>query len=278
MLKKGLSDAMFLTVMDMETFLAEVQKAGYDGVELNYFTEGGALNAETTSADLKSLKSLSHQYQVEFGSLTTGLLNNFPISSGNKSLREKGIEIASQMINFAASLEIDVVQLVPGVATTDTLYGDSYKYAQESLALLGDQAAKSGITIGIENVVNKFLPSAGEYSAFLRELNHPAVKAYFDNGNALATGYIEDFIDLIGDEIIAIHFKDYRAVSNDFVSLLDGDTNWPALMKSLDDISYQGYIYGTPPYPYTYGHKRIIHQYYEDLTTVMNVTKETIDL
>lgn len=270
-MKKGISDANFIKELGIRGFLSEVQKAGFDGVELNYWEQGGALNPNTSTTDINEILSLAQHYHVEIATLSTGLLNNFPLSSGNRDVREKGIKIASHMIDLAEEMGVGIIQLVPGVATEETLYSDSYRYATESLRYLGDKAEEAEVMIGIENVTNKFLPSAGEYSTFLQELNHPAVKAYFDNGNALVTGFINDFTHLLDNQIIAIHLKDYRSLSGDFVSILDGDTNWPEMMRALQKIPYKGYLICTPHYPYDYCHKRIIHQYYGDLIAVMNL-------
>jgi hexulose-6-phosphate isomerase len=59
---------------------------------------------------------------------------------------------------------------------------------------------------------------------------------------------------VIGKRINRIHVKDYSAkptaaaaTGSARVKLLDGDTNWPAVMKALDDAGYGGWAISEQP-------------------------------
>src|SRR5512134_824350 len=63
-----------------------------------------------------------------------------------------------------------------------------------------------------------------------------------------ASGPAEDGLGCWGKRIFRIHIKDYRAKPADAAAkgnarpkLLDGDTNWPAVMKALDKVGYTGW-------------------------------------
>lgn len=270
-MKKGLSDANFIPNWDTEKFLKVTKEAEFAGVELNFRERGGELTPETSIEEAKRLARLVESYDLEIASLSSGLFNEYPLSSSNATLRKSGEDIGFRMIELAEAMGVGIIQFVPGVAKADTSYEDGYELAVESLSRLGDVASDAGVTIGIENVCNKFLPSPREYAGFLDDINHPSVKAYFDNGNALATGYPEHFIELLGDRIIAMHVKDYREHMGEFVSILEGDTNWPAMMGALKEIAYQGYLIATPHYPFLHSHDRHIERYSRDLTSVLNL-------
>lgn len=271
LMRKGLSDANFIPDLDTESFLKAAKKAEFEGVELNLREEGGELTLETSAAEVRRLVLLAKNYDIEIATLSTALLNKYALSSGDKRTRQKGEDIGMRLIEFAAEMGTKVIQMVPGVAYAETSYEVSYHLAAESLSRLGDEATSAGITIGIENVCNKFLPSPREFAGFLDDINHPSVKAYFDNGNALATGYPEHFVNLLGNQIVAMHVKDYRQNSGDFVSILEGDTNWPAMMHALNDIPFKGYLIGTPHYPYAHCHERHIEKFSQDLTSILNL-------
>ncbi|GGB37457.1 TIM barrel protein [Virgibacillus dakarensis] len=272
-MRKGLSDASFIPNWGTERFLKAAKKAGFEGVELNLREMEGELTTETSAAEARRLVQLAEHCEIEIATLSTALLNTYPLSSGDTRIREKGLDIGGQLIDFAAEMGAKIVQIVPGAAFAETPYQVSYELAVESLFQLGERAASSGVIIGIENVCNKFLPSPLEFVRFLDDVNHPCVKAYFDNGNALATGYPEHFVNLLKDRIVAVHVKDYWQAAGDFVSILEGNTNWPAVMCALDEIPFKGYLIATPHYPYAYCHDRHIEKYSQDLTSVLNLIK-----
>lgn len=270
-MKKGLSDAMFIPKWHTKRFLKLARKAGFDGVELNFRKEQGDLTPQTTLSEANNLAHLVGLYDLEIASLSTSLFNYYSLSSNVPRIRKSGEEIGRRMIEFAAEMDVKVIKVVPGTVTEDVSYETAYENSVESLIHLAEEAGDAGITIGVENVCNKFLPSPREFVGFLDDINHEYVKAYFDNGNALITGYPEHFIELLGDRIVAMHVKDYRKSICSFVSILEGDTNWPAVMEALQDISYQGYLVSTPPYPYRHGHERHIERYAQDLTTILGL-------
>lgn len=272
-MKKGISDANFIPDLGTDKFLEAASKAGYEGVELNLREKDGDITTEMSGAKARKLVHLAEHYRIEIASLTTGLLNDFPLSSNDPSVRQKGMYIGEKLIDFASEMGVEIVQMTPGVAYAGTPYQISYERAKEAFWELGDKAAAAGITIGIENVCKKFLASPLEFNNFLNDINHQSVQVYFDNGNALATGYPEHYINMLGDRFVAMHVKDLRLSVGDFVPIMEGDTNWPAMMNALNDIPYKGYLIATPPYPYPNCHYRHMEKFSQDLTTILNLIK-----
>jgi hypothetical protein len=77
---------------------------------------------------------------------------------------------------------------------------------------------------------------------------------HFDIGNAGRVGPAERWIQVIGKRILRIHVKDYSAKpadpaagGNERPKLLEGDTNWPAVMKALDNAGYTGWAISEQP-------------------------------
>jgi hexulose-6-phosphate isomerase len=72
---------------------------------------------------------------------------------------------------------------------------------------------------------------------------------YFDCGNILAYGWPEQWIKILSKRIVRVHIKEYSKKIADKqgkgagfgVKLMEGDVNWPAVMKALDDVGYQGW-------------------------------------
>ncbi|AXF55299.1 sugar phosphate isomerase/epimerase family protein [Salicibibacter kimchii] len=273
-MKKGISDTVFIPGLDTETFLIASGKAGFAGVELNFREKEGKLDADTTSAQARVLAQMATDNGLEIVSLSTQLFNDYPLSSSDTTLREKGKEIAIRMIELATEMETKLIQIVPGVLSPDQPYQTAYDLAQQTLLQLATEASAADITIGIENVSNKFLPSPLEFVRFLDEINQPCIQAYFDSGNAMVTGYPDHFIDLLSKRIAAIHMKNYRQSTGDFVSALDGDINLRSMMHALRKIPYKGYVIMTPPYPSTYCSAQLIEIASLELTEVLNLSEQ----
>ena len=68
-----------------------------------------------------------------------------------------------------------------------------------------------------------------------------------------AVGPAERWIQVLGKRIVRIHVKDFSAkpaapgARGERPKLLDGDTNWPAVMKALDRAGYQGWAISEQP-------------------------------
>jgi len=72
------------------------------------------------------------------------------------------------------------------------------------------------------------------------------VGSYFDIGNILTYGWPEQWIRILGKRVAKVHIKEYSRTIADKqgksagfgVKLQEGNVNWPAVMKALDDIGY----------------------------------------
>jgi hexulose-6-phosphate isomerase len=62
-------------------------------------------------------------------------------------------------------------------------------------------------------------------------------------------GYPEQWIHILGKRIQKLHIKEYSRKKRDAagpdkgfdVAFLEGDNNWPAVMRALDDVGYNGW-------------------------------------
>ncbi len=81
-----------------------------------------------------------------------------------------------------------------------------------------------------------------------RQLRQPELKVYFDTGNIMEYEFPEHWISILGQCIRNVHLKEWDRRSGGFGlpafrTLLDGTTNWPAVMQQeLNRIDYQGYL------------------------------------
>ena len=132
------------------------------------------------------------------------------------------------------------VLLVPAVVNKEVSYDDAYKRSQAEIRKAIPLAEELGVKIAIENVWNHFLLSPLEAARYVDEFNSPAVGWHFDVGNILNYGWPEQWIRILGPRIQKLHIKEFSRKKRDSqglwkgfdVKLLEGDNNWPAVMKA----------------------------------------------
>jgi hexulose-6-phosphate isomerase len=128
-------------------------------------------------------------------------------------------------------------------------YNDAYARSQAEIRKAVPLAEDLGIKIAVENVWNQFLLSPLEAARYVDEFNSPAVGWHFDVGNVINYGWPEQWIRILGKRIQKLHIKEYSRKKRDEqglwkgfdVPFLEGDNNWPAIMKALDEIGYEGW-------------------------------------
>jgi len=260
-MKKSISIWSFYGNWSLEEKLRLAKAAGFAGFEID-LSEDGPVNLKSTPADMKTVRALAKKCGLELSGLATGLYWGANAVSADPATREKAGRILQKQIECAAALGIDTILVVPGAVGVDFIPGAeivpyhlAYERAKDFIRAALPLAEKARVTLGIENVWNKFLLSPLEMTAFIDSFGSERVGSYLDVGNTLATGYPEHWIAALGARIRRVHFKDYRrAVGgvDGFCDLLSGDVNWPGVMAELKAAGYQGWVAAEmiPPVPF----------------------------
>jgi hexulose-6-phosphate isomerase len=217
-----------------------IQDAGFDGVELNRPD-----TAETIDDLLKAKQATGLQIANIICSTHWGK----PLTHQDPAVREQGLRGLKLSIQEAGELGCPAVLLVPGVVNADVSYADAYPRSQEGIRAALPDAEKAKVKIAIENVWNNFLMSPLESARFVDELNSPWVGWHFDIGNVVTTGWPEQWIRILGKRIVTLHIKEFSRKKQDAeglrkgfgVELGEGDVNWAAVMKAIDEIGYHGW-------------------------------------
>ncbi len=172
-----------------------------------------------------------------------------PLSDPNPKVREEGLEALKQTLRDGKRYGATSVLLVPAVVNKEVSYNDAYRRSHDEIAKAVPLAEDLGVKIAIENVWNQFLLSPLEAARYVDEFNSPAVGWHFDVGNVITFGWPEQWIRILGKRIQKLHIKEYSRKKRDNeglwkgfqVPFLEGDNDWPAIMKALDDIGYNGW-------------------------------------
>lgn len=221
-----------------------VKQAGFDSIEINV-AEEGELRTDSTEAEVRAIVASAAEAGIELSSLSSGLGWKYPLTSPDASVRSKATDNIKKSLEIATWMGVDTILVVPGVVNADIPYDAAYERAQEGLKSVAAEAEARKVSVGVENVWNKFLLSPLEFSRFLDEIGSSHVGAYFDAGNVLVYGFPDQWIRILGSRIRKIHVKDFKANIGNitaFCNPLQGDVPWARVRTALEEIGYDEYI------------------------------------
>jgi hexulose-6-phosphate isomerase len=260
-MKKSISTWSFYGDWDLKEKMVLARDAGFAGFEPD-LTEDGDLALDGNVESWKKVREMADEVGIELSGLATGLYWGANGASDDATIRAKAAHILEQQIRCAQAIGVDTILIVPAAVGVDFIpdcevvpYDLAYQRATELIQNALPLAREAGVTIAVENVWNKFLLSPLEMKGFIEQFDAPHVAVYFDAGNALATGYPEHWIKILGDKIKRVHFKDYRrnvGSTDGFVDLLSGDINWDKVVAELKAAGYDSWVGAEmiPPAPF----------------------------
>jgi len=230
---------------------SHAKRVGFEAVEVA-LSATGDISLSITERKAKDIVNAAADSGIQISSVATGLFWGTSLSSDDRAVRTKALDIAKKLIDTAGWLGAGTVLLIPGAV--DVFFDPSvpiidydtvHKRGSEAVSALIPRAAAAKVALGIENVWNKFLVDPLAMKTFIDQFHSEWVGSYLDVGNCLLTGYPEQWIRLLGRRIKRVHFKDFRrsvGTADGFVDLLSGDVNWPEVMKALREVGYQGFL------------------------------------
>lgn len=173
-----------------------------------------------------------------------------PMSDPNPATRAVSTEGLKQALRDAKAYGASSVLLVPAVVKKDVSYTDAYKRSVEEIRKCIPVAEEVGVAIAVENVWNHFLMSPLEAVKYVDDFKSPMVRWHLDIGNLVNTAWPEHWARTLGSRIAQIHVKEFSRKLRDEkglragfdVELMEGDSDWPAVMSALDDVNYTGWL------------------------------------
>jgi len=198
----------------------------------------------------------------------------YPLSSADPTVVEKSLAGARTSLHNAHFWGADTVLIVPGVVNEKTSYRDAYTRSQVSIRKLIPLAEELKVIIALEEVWNKFLLSPIEFANYIDQFKTPWVRAYFDVGNVQLYGYPADWIRTLNKRIVKLHIKDFsfrhqpgtKGTVAEWVPLLEGDIDWPAIYSALKDIEF----HGTATTELPGGDEAYLKEVYKRLTEILD--------
>jgi L-ribulose-5-phosphate 3-epimerase len=267
--------------MSLRECLQLAKDAGFDGIELNYDLDND-LSPKAGTKEFQAIRKMADQIGISISGLCSFLFWPYPLTSNDATKRERGIELAGKMAQAAHDLGVENLLVVPGAVhipwRTDhePVPNDVCdRRAREAVARLAPQAEKLGVYLNIENIFfNGYLMTPMEMNAFVDSFQNPHVRVHFDTGNISMFQHAEHWVPVLGSRIKNIHFKEFTKKGTDysletFRPLLDGTTNWPAVIENLDKLSYRGYVTFEYFHPYLHYPEALIYQTSDSLNRML---------
>jgi L-ribulose-5-phosphate 3-epimerase len=267
--------------MNLAECLQLAKDAGFDGIELNYDLDND-LSPKASPKDLAAIRTLADKIGIQISGLCSFLFWPYPLSSNDAAKRARGIELAELMTKAAHELGVENLLVVPGAVhipwRTDhePVPNDICdQRAHAAIAKLLPTAEKLRVSLNIENIFfNGYLMTPGEMNTFVDRYQSEWLRIHFDTGNIMMYQFPEHWIPQLGKRIKNVHFKEFTKKGTDysletFRPLLDGTTNWPAVMNAFTAIGYDGYVTFEYFHPWLYYPEALVYQTSDALNRIL---------
>jgi len=251
--------------------------AGFDGVEINFDLEG-EFSAKSSDEEIREIGRLARKAGIKISGVCSFLFWPFSMTANDPERRKKGVELASRMIEAARLAGTENLLVVPGAVYApweekpDPVPNDvCARRARQAVRKLLPAAEKAEVFLNIENIfANGFLFSPQEMNAFVDSFHSERVRIHFDTGNIMEYQFPEHWVPILGKRIQNVHLKEWDKRTREFSlhafrTLLDGTTNWPAVLEELDKVGYRGYLTFEYFHPFAHYPEALIYQSSEAL-------------
>ncbi|MCS6865490.1 MAG: sugar phosphate isomerase/epimerase family protein [Gemmataceae bacterium] len=269
--------------MNLEQCLKLAKDAGFDGIELNYDLEND-LSPKNGAKEYAAIRRLAEKIGIAISGVCSFLFWPYPLTSNDAAKRARGLELAEKIASCAADLGTENVLVVPGAVHIpwrndhDPVPNDVCdQRAKDAVRKLIPLAEKLKVYLNIENIFfNGYLMTPFEMIDFVDSFQSDRVRVHFDTGNIMQYQFPEHWIAMLGGRIKNVHLKEFTKKGTDvsleaFRPLLDGTTNWPAVMEAFDRIGYRGYLTFEYFHPYQHYPEALIYQTADSLDRMLGI-------
>jgi len=234
----GLSWIITPREWSFEETAKQSKAAGYDSVEVVIRDDWG-LSLDTSEAEAARLAGVCRDLGLELASLCPSM-RGAPkdVMTNDDAVRAQSLDTIKRCLTLTKAMGIDTMLLTLGGLPPELFYNEAYANALQSLQRLAPFAEDIGVNVAIEYVWNKFLLSPMEFARFCDEVASPRVGLFFDTGNMVLQGFPEHWVRICGKHLMKVHLKDFKRQGAQWPPLLEGDVDFPAVMRELRKIGY----------------------------------------
>jgi L-ribulose-5-phosphate 3-epimerase len=267
--------------MNLGECLRLARDAGFDAVELNYDLDND-LSPRAGTAEFRAIRKAADEAGIAISGLCSFLYWPYSLTDNDPSRRARGRELAASMVRAAHDLGTENLltiagsTYIPWLADREPVPIDVCdRRAREAIGNLLPLAERSGVRLNVENIVfNGYLTTPHEMVAFVDAFKSEHLGVHFDTGNVMLFQFPEHWIPILGGRIRNVHFKEFSKKGSDhsldsFRTLLDGTTDWPAVMEALEGVGYDGYVTFEYFHPFAHYPEALIRQTSDALDRIL---------
>jgi len=231
-------------------FIDFAKAQGLDGVEL---TLGDCLPLSIGEDDGRRIAAYAKEKGIGLRTLATGYYNVESLSANDETARIRAVDFTRRYLQVAAWMGAESVLVLPGTTSAawdpsrpKVAYGRCWEQSAKSIRELLPLAEKLDVTLALENAWTRFLLSPMEWKLFLDSFESDRVGIYLDIGNCQLYVPAEDYIELLGTRVKAVHVKNWKGTDSAGglhgfgESLLDGDVDFAHVFAALKKTGYAG--------------------------------------
>lgn len=210
----GLYEKSMPNSLSIKEKLMEAKKAGFDFMEISIDESDEKLGRLKWNRDkrFELIKDIS-EAGIKIMTMCLSGHRKFPIGSEDKEIRECGMKIMSDAIDFAVDIGVRIIQ----IAGYDEYYKPSNENTKklflENLKRSTEIAAKKGVILAFETMETQLMNTVEKAMDYVNEVNSPFLQVYPDLGNITNASLIynsrvtDDIIAGKG-HIVAMHLKE----------------------------------------------------------------------
>ena len=231
-------------------FVDFAKARGLDGVEL---TVGDCLPIDIGEEECRRIAAYAAKEGVGLRTLASGHYGVESLGADDEAERLRAVDFTRKYLRIASWIGAETILVVPGstrVAWDESrpkvAYGRCWEQSTKSIRELLPLAEELGVNLALENVWMRFLLSPMEWRLFLDQFGSDRVGMYLDVGNCLLYLPAEDYVELLGARVKAVHVKNWKGddcgggLHGFGDSLLAGDVDFRSAFAALDRIGYRG--------------------------------------
>lgn len=271
--------------MTLRQCLRLAKDAGFDGIELNYDLDND-LSPRAGPKEFRAVRALADEIGIAISGLCSFLYWPYSLTDNDPAVRSRGRELAGKMIEAAHELGTDNLLTIAGSTYIPWLPDRAPvpidvcdRRAREAMTRLLPAAERLGVSLNVETIwFNGYLTTPGEMIAFVDSFKSDRLRVHFDTGNVMLFQFPEHWIPALGSRIKNVHFKEFSKKGTDhsldaFRTLLDGTTNWPAVMEALAGVGYEGYLTFEYFHPFVHYPEALVYQASDALDRMLGTTR-----
>jgi L-ribulose-5-phosphate 3-epimerase len=239
----GLYEKSICTTWPWEDKFSLVKDAGYDYFEIAIDATPPKLERLYSREEQLKIRRASEKADMPLYTFAFTANRFFPLGSEDAEVREKGVKLLKDAIDFASFVGAKTVQIAgydeyekPRSLITEGNFRDS-------LERCVDHAAVRGVIISLETMDSDFLDTTRKAMRYVREFDSAFLQVGVDPGNITAMGNnpITDF-PIGGKHIVEVEFKDVKLGEVRNVFYGEGIVDFDACFRALGEIGYQGFM------------------------------------